>query len=153
MATLTTTVTESVTLNGHTYGNSRTKTFTDVTQVIQQNVIIDTNEFTLYAEKDNAESTTAGEFDAEKTQYVRITNLSSSINLLVHVDEADAAKTVILSIKPGCSMVMGTLDDGIDLDDDADITTPGMTDITKITLEAVSSSVEVEYFIASQSAV
>ena len=55
MATLTTTVTESVTLNGHTYGNTRTQTHTDISQVVQHNVIVDIGEFTVYSELDNDE--------------------------------------------------------------------------------------------------
>jgi hypothetical protein len=154
MATLTTTVTESVTLNGHTYGNSRTKTFTDVTQVVQQNVIVDEGEFLIYGEQDGDEATQAGHFDAEKVQYIRITNLSTSINLKVFVDSAEAANVDNYgnAIKPGCSMIFGTMDDGVLISDSAAVIEGNtFVDISKIAVAADSSTVEVEYFIASQS--
>jgi len=152
MATLTTTVTESVTLNGHTYGNTRTQTHTDVSQVVQHNVIIDQSEFTVYSEQDNDEATSASQFDVDKVQYIRISNLSPSIDVKVIVDTSEANHNYGNVIAPGATMVFGKMALGGLAKDDAGVV-EGDTylDIAKIAIAADSDTgAEVEYFIASQ---
>ena len=154
MATLTTTVTESVTLNGHTYGNTRAQTHTDISQVVQHNVIVDTEEFTVYSEKDNDEAHSASQFDAEKVQYIRISNLSASVDLKVFVDSSEATNTDNYGnvIAPGASMIFGQMDDGVLISDSAAVQeSDTFVDVSKIAVAAESDVVEVEYFIASQS--
>ena len=154
MATLTTTVTESVTLNGHTYGNTRTQTHTDISQVVQHNVIVDIGEFTVYSELDNDEATSASQFDAEKVQYIRISNLSASVDLKVFVDSSEATDTDNYGnvIAPGASMIFGQMDDGVLISDSAAVIEGNtFVDVSKIAVAAESGTVEVEYFIASQS--
>lgn len=152
MATLTTTVTESVTLNGHTYGNTRTQTHTDISQVVQHNVIIDQGEFTVYSEQDNDEATSASQFDVDKVQYIRISNLSPSIDIKVIVDTSETNHNYGNVIAPGASMVFGKMALGGLVKDDAEVVeADAFLDIAKITIAADTSTVEAEYFIASQS--
>lgn len=151
MATLTTTVTESVTLNGHTYGNTRTQTHTDVSQVVQHNVIIDQSEFTVYSEQDDDEATTAAQFDVDKVQYIRISNLSPSVDIKVIVDTATSNHNYGNVIAPGATMVFGQMALGGLVNDSGAVSeSDTFVDIAKIAIAADSNTAEVEYFIASQ---
>ena len=152
MATLTTTVTESVTLNGHTYGNTRTQTHTNTTQVLQQNIIVDIGQCVIYSEQDDDEAVLPNDFDVDKVQYIRVSNLSSSIDLKVLVETSETNHNYGNVIAPGATMVFGKMALGGLVKDDAQVV-EGDTflDISEIAIAAESGTVEVEYFIASQS--
>ena len=80
-ATLTTTVSESVTLNGKTFGNSITKTHASVKVVREQIVTVPTTMVTLYEAADDPSGTT---FDEDLIVYARITNTDTTNFIGLH---------------------------------------------------------------------
>ena len=75
MATLTTTVQESVTINGKSYGNTIEKTHSSIEQVYQQVVNVDTSVQELFG---FAASEKAGDVAIDKAKYIRFTNLGAN---------------------------------------------------------------------------
>ena len=86
-ATLTTTVSESVTLNGKTFGNSITKTHASIKVVREQIVTVPNgSEVALYNAADSGAGVT---FDEDLIKYARITNTDTTnfINLILSIYE------------------------------------------------------------------
>tara|TARA_R110002012_G_C11515098_1_gene598859 strand:+ start:394 stop:828 length:435 start_codon:yes stop_codon:yes gene_type:complete len=103
MATLTTTVQESVTINGKLYGNTITKTHSSIDQVYQQVVTVGTSiqEIIGFAGTEKA-----GELADGKLKYLRITNTGSNF-IEVFFDIAGSGNdTASFKVEAGCSMVI-----------------------------------------------
>ena len=75
MATLTTTITESATINGTPRGNTITKTFT-VNDVLERVITVPTSKVRLYKGHDTIPQ--GDVFDYDLVKYVRVTNLDST---------------------------------------------------------------------------
>jgi hypothetical protein len=105
MATLTTTVQESVTINGKLYGNTIEKTHADIGQVYQQVVTVDTSVQEIIG---FAGTEKAGELADGKLKYLRITN--TGVNYVeIYFDVAAATTgndTASFKLDPGCSMII-----------------------------------------------
>jgi hypothetical protein len=82
---LTTTITESVTLNGALRGNSNSVTTTGINNVFERIVTCIHSQTTTVAVFDTAPYTSAGAIDVENVRYVRVTNLDPSIALILAV--------------------------------------------------------------------
>ena len=82
---LTTTITESVTLNGALRGNSNSVTTTGINNVFERIVTCIHSQTTTVAVFDTAPYTSAGAIDVENVRYVRVTNLDPSIALVLAV--------------------------------------------------------------------
>ena len=82
---LTTTITESVTLNGALRGNSNSVTTTGIKTVFERIVTCIHSQTTTVAVFDTAPYTSAGAIDVENVRYVRVTNLDPSIALVLAV--------------------------------------------------------------------
>jgi hypothetical protein len=150
-ATLTTTVTDSITLNGTTYGNTVTKTHGSVKILRQQTITVPTSgEVTLYNTLGTGSGTT---FDDDLIVYARITNTdtSNSIALVLENESGDefqykvnAGTSFLLSAHSnamegtaaGANVTAGTFSDGDD-------------SIKNITAIANTASVDVEVLIAA----
>lgn len=103
MATLTTTVQESVTINGKLYGNTIEKTHSSIEQVYQQVVTVGTSiqEIIGFAGTEKA-----GELADGKLKYLRITN--TGVNYVeIFFDISDTGNdTASFKVEPGCSMII-----------------------------------------------
>ena len=82
---LTTTITESVTLNGALRGNSNSVTTTGINNVFERIVTCIHSQTTTVAVFDTAPYTSAGAIDVENVRYIRVTNLDPSIALILAV--------------------------------------------------------------------
>ena len=78
MADLTTTLIESVTLNGSVRGTTNTITTTGIVDVFERITTCAHSNTTTIATFATSPHTSAGALDVENTAYVRITNLSST---------------------------------------------------------------------------
>lgn len=78
MADLTTTLTESVTLNGSVRGTTNTITTTGIVDVFERITTCAHSNTTTIATFATSPHTSAGALDVENTAYVRITNLSTT---------------------------------------------------------------------------
>ena len=154
-ATLTTTVGESITLNGKTYGNTITKTHASVKIVREQIITVPTTMVTLYEAADDASGQT---FDEDLIVYARITNTDSSNFIGLHII-TDTGQEAIYKVNPGCSFVLNAHGDAFDTEDDVSDANPDITaedfssatgnDIVKISADANTAAVDVEVLIAA----
>ena len=78
MADLTTTVTESVTLNGALRGNTNTVTTTGINNVFERIVTCIHSQTTTVAVFDTAPYSSAGAIDVDRCKYIRVTNLDAA---------------------------------------------------------------------------
>lgn len=119
--TLTSTITESVSLNDNTYGNSVNKTTTVVGKADQRIMGIGTTETTILA---LGQSDSAGQIISDDLKYLRITNLddtnsiqlcfkSSSSNYSIQLEALDSYVIMSNQIGGVASTSIGTLADCI----------------------------------------
>mgnify|MGYP005817361965 FL=1 len=154
MATLTTTITEEIVLNGKDRGSSNVLSIGSVTEVMHRIVTCPANVDTTIASFQAAVNTSDGALDLDNVKYIRVTNLDTSnpINLSLQIalgeDGAPNASTTIL-IAAGRSFIMGSPHDGIVTDDDAATIVTGLNDLESLLVDPTTNNVSVEVFIAS----
>lgn len=157
MATLTSTITESISLNGADRGSTNTLSVASVTQVFHRIVTCPTGQDTTVATFASTadDSAVSGSLDVEDVKYIRVTNLDSSnpVNLSLQIDAgeddsaADESATILLAA--GRSFVMGAPSDGVAVSDtDATIVT-ALHNLESLLIDPISNNVTVEVFIAS----
>ena len=157
MATLTSTITESISLNGADRGSTNTLSVASVTQVFHRIVTCPTGQDTTVATFASVadDSAVSGSLDVEDVKYIRVTNLDSSnpVNLSLQIDAgeddsaADESATILLAA--GRSFVMGAPSDGVAVSDtDATIVT-ALHNLESLLIDPISNNVTVEVFIAS----
>ena len=104
MADLTTTVTESVVLNGALRGNTNSVTTTGINNVFERIVTCINSQVTTVAVFDTAPYTSAGAIDVENARYIRITNLDADAWIEVAVVTTASNYQVLLT--PGNSHIL-----------------------------------------------
>ena len=97
MATLTTTITESVTLNGSLRGSSNSLTTTGINDIFERIVTCTASVATTVAVFDTLPSTSAGAINVAKTKYVRVTNLETDVDIELAVVTTASNYQVILT--------------------------------------------------------
>ena len=154
MATLTSTITETVTLNGKERGSEISLDIASVTQVMHRIVTCPANEDSTVANFHSATNVSDNAIAIGDVKYVRVTNLDTTnpVNLSLQVDAgtdtaADESATILLAA--GRSFVMGAVDNAIAVSDaNADIVT-SLHDLESILIDPLANAVAVEVFIAS----
>ena len=162
MATLTSTITESISLNGADRGSTNTISIASVTQVFHRIVTCpadqDTTVATFASTVDDSTgadgSNSVGSLDVGDVKYVRVTNLGTQpVNLSLQVETgssdtaADESATIL--IEAGKSFIMGATTSAIAVNDtDANIDTT-MHHLESLLIDPGSNAVTVEVFIAS----
>ena len=104
MADLTTTVTESVVLNGALRGNTNSVTTTGINNVFERIVTCINSQVTTVAVFDTAPFTSAGAIDVQDARYIRITNLDAAAWIEVAVVTTASNYQVLLT--PGNSHIL-----------------------------------------------
>jgi len=97
MATLTTTITESVTLNGSLRGSSNSLTTTGINDIFERIVTCTASVATTVAVFDTLPSTSAGAINVAKTKYLRVTNLETDVDIELAVVTTASNYQVILT--------------------------------------------------------
>ena len=156
MATLTSTINETFTLNGEDRSLTNTLSITSVTEVFHRLVKCPANQDTTVALFRAAVNTADSALDLENAKYIRITNLDSTnevvLSLQISASEngvADGSTSILL--QAGRSYIMGAPHDGIAADDDAAtvITDTNLTDLESVIIDPKTNTVTVEVFVAS----
>ena len=157
MATLTSTITETVTLNGEERGSEMSLDIGSVTQVMHRIVTCPTGQDTTVATFASVadDSAVSGSLDVEDVKYIRVTNLDGTnpVNLSLQVDAgeddsaADESATILLAA--GRSFVMGVPSDGIAVSDANATIVTTLHNLESILIDPLSNAVAVEVFIAS----
>ena len=104
MATLTTTLTESITLNGSLRGSSNSVTTTGINDVFERIVTCTASVPTTVAVFDTLPSTSPGAIDVDRTKYVRVTNLEVSVDIELAVVTTTSSYTV--TVRAGGSHIL-----------------------------------------------
>ena len=97
MADLTTTVTESVTLNGAVRGTTNTVTTTSINNVYERIVTCTSGQVTYLASFDTNSYGSAVQIDKEDVRYIRVTNLDTTNTLELAVVGAATNYQVLLN--------------------------------------------------------
>jgi hypothetical protein len=142
MATLTTKISESVTLNGNVFGNEQTKTHTLITTVRQDVINVDSSAST---ELFNFAAARAGlgTIEDAKSKYIRLTNLDSSnfvtINLMLDLS-TDEFSSIVLPAGSSFLITKDTMKTGS--------LTTSLTQLDAIHAKADTADCQVEIFVA-----
>ena len=146
-ATMTITITESVSLNGTNRGNTITKSISNIHDVMERIITVPTSEVVLYTT--DASAVAGSIFDRDYVKYARITNKDASNYVVIRIKNADNNEFAY-KLAAGESFVLyghvasmnavdaGTLDIGT-----------GWHDISSIKATANSGAVDVEIIVAS----
>tara|TARA_R110002110_G_scaffold188278_1_gene396178 strand:+ start:552 stop:1031 length:480 start_codon:yes stop_codon:yes gene_type:complete len=112
-ATFTSTITESINLNGSEQGSTNTVTISSVNEIFKRIISVPTSpEVTLYTT--NASTVQGSVFDVDLVQYVRVTNLDDANWCAIRVTDANSDE-FIMKLEAGKSFVLGThSNDGAD---------------------------------------
>ena len=149
MADLTTTVTESVVLNGALRGNTNSVTTTGINNVFERIVTCIHSQTTTVAVFDTTPYTSAGAIDVENVRYIRVTNLDADGVLVLAVVTTNTNYQVRLT--PGASHIIPRGEAEIIGEED---TTPAFGTLENITSlqvrpEGIVYNPQVAVFVAS----
>jgi len=139
MATLTTKITESVTLNSKVYGATNTMSITGVNNVYETVVTIGTTSTT--AIDFVASNPTFGSVLEGDLKYLRITNTDASNFVAIVITEKGSSTRLKTKILPGKSFII--------TDETVSFTGGSDTFIEDIKLQANTADVECEFFLAT----
>lgn len=157
MATLTSTITESITLNGAERGSSNVVSISSVTQVFHRIVTCPASQDTTLATFDAAvddAAGTAGALDVNDVKYIRVTNLDDTnpVNLSLQIDAdennsaADESATILLGA--GKTFVMGAAADAVAVSDANATIVTTLHHLESLLVDPGTNAVTVEVFIA-----
>ena len=152
MATLTSTITESLTLNGSQQGSTNTKSITGINAASKRMLTITTNEATIATFSGAVGS--AGHFNDGTVRYIRITNLNASYFVCITLKNGSNDEFAV-KVDAGQSFVLfGDNSTGMELifnaTENADSAThTALGPLTSITADAESGTIEIEMFVAT----
>ena len=145
MATLTTTVTESVTLNGATRGTTNTLTTTGIVDVFERILTCSHSQTTTIAIFESTPHSAAGALDVENCKYIRVTNLSTTEDMKLAI--VTAATNYQVTVRAGGSHILFQAENGAIGETDTSPAYSTLEDITSVQVRpAASTDVQVEIF-------
>ena len=159
MATLTSTITETVTINGAARGSTNTLTIAGVDDVYHRVITVPANvPVSIAVFKSTTGIGLESAMDVENVKYIRVTNLeaSNSVILDLQIDTAEndsaAADNCAVLLEAGKSFVMGSPSDGIFVNDGG--ATPvtalsSLINLESIIIDPLAAACQIEVFIAS----
>jgi len=154
-STLTVTLTESITLNGQSYGSTRSHSIASVNEIYKRVLTIPANNDTTVVSFKSATSTSDVSIDIQDAKYLRITNLddTNAINLSLQIDadEDDSAadESATIALAAGQSFIMGSPHDSIAVSDANATIVTDLHDLESVLIDSSSNAVDVEVFVAS----
>jgi len=154
MATLTVSITESVTINGKDQGGTYSGfSNSSITQVEKRQINITTTEVTLYGAANAAADATGGPlWDDDSVKYVRITNLAANTShILIVLKNADNDE-FLYKLFGTESLLLYRHDGAMHAKEGGATAIGNVASIDLVTAQAVSSTQAVELFIASTDA-
>jgi hypothetical protein len=140
MADLTTTVTESVVLNGALRGNTNTVITTGINNVFERIVTCENSEKTTLAVFATAPYTPAGTtaIDVQNVRYIRVTNLDADAWIELGVVTSDTNYQVLLT--PGHSHILCKAEGVVKGEDDNDPTFGALENLIELVVKPVGVS-------------
>jgi hypothetical protein len=142
-ATLTVTVTESITLNGSNMGATNTLSVASVNEVNQRIVSLDaSNVRTLF---EFGTTIGSGTFVMANVKYLRITNKDDTNGVSLNLESASSNNWLVLLA--GQSFILSSATAAIEADDDTTIAAPTLQDIVKISAHS-ANPIDLDCYIA-----
>tara|TARA_Y100000593_G_C4169212_1_gene266066 strand:+ start:127 stop:576 length:450 start_codon:yes stop_codon:yes gene_type:complete len=141
-ATLSVTVTESLTLNGANHGSTKRMNITGINEISKRILTIATTGTQVYAGSTEA---SYGTFVTNDVKYVRITNLDNENFVVLHLE--GNSHYAQLSLAPG--HVFFLTDVSSTLDSESAIASYSAEDITRIDAMADTAVCDIEILVAS----
>ena len=146
MATLTTTLSESVTLNGSTRGSTNIVNTTDVVDVFERILTCSHSQTTTIAVFGSTPHASAGALDVENCKYLRITNLSTTEDIKVALITTNTNYQITL--RSGASHILFQAENGAIGETDTSPAYGTLEDITSVQVRpAASTDAQVEIFV------
>ena len=157
MATLTQTITESITLDHGTVNSTQSISIASITDVFKRIVTIEANQDVIIANFDtNVSDTALINLDIENVKYVRVTNLDADdVTLTLDLDAEDASpdgtqeSVFTYRLEQNQSFLLWDTDGSAVVDDDAHAVLTALGDVHSITMNPGSNAGKVEIFVAS----
>jgi hypothetical protein len=146
MADLTTTLTESVVLNGAVRGSTNTVTTTGINNAFERIVTCTTGQTTHLATFNTNSYGSAVQIDKEDVRYIRVTNLDATNSLELAVVGAATLYQVLL--KAGQSHILCAAEDVMLAEADTSPSFGTMADLTSLQVSP-AATLDVEIFVAS----
>ena len=147
MADLTTTLTESVTLNGAIRGTTNTITTTGIVDVFERILTCAHSQTTTIATFASTPHASAGALDVENAKYIRITNLSTDQDMKLAIVTINTNYQV--TVRAGASHILFQGDNIAIGEED---TTPAhgtLEDVTSVQARpSATTDIQVEMFVA-----
>ena len=147
MADLTTTLTESVTLNGAIRGTTNTITTTGIVDVFERILTCTHSQTTTIATFASTPHASAGALDVENCKYIRVTNLSTTEDMKLALVTTNTNYQV--TVRAGGSHMLFQAEEGAIGEEDTSPAFPTLEDITSVQVRpSGSADVQVETFVA-----
>ena len=144
-ADLTTTISESVVLNGSVRGSTNSITTTGIVDVFERILTCTHSATTTVAVFASTPHASAGALDVENCKYLRITNLSTDQDMKVAF--VTSASNYQVTVRAGGSHILFQAEEGIFGDDDASPLFPTLQDIVTVQVRpSATTDVQVEVF-------
>ena len=146
MANLTTTISESVTLNSSTRGSTNTLTTTGIVDVFERILTCTHSQTTTIATFASTPHASAGALDVENCKYVRVTNLSTDQDMKLALVTTNTNYQV--TVRAGGSHILFQAEEGAIGEEDTSPAFPTLEDITSIQVRpSATTDVQVEIFV------
>lgn len=147
-ATLTVTLTESISLNGSEQGASNTLTIADVDEISKRIVTIPTAEKTIIA---MGTAISNGTFIESDVRYIRITNKDDANHVTLTFKDENNSEFALKLDKGQSFIYNGDLAGGVvdTMDANGSALSLALADLVDITALADTASVDLEIFVAS----
>jgi len=146
MADLTTTVTESVTLNGATRGTTNVLTTTGIVDVFERILTCSHSNTTTIATFASTPHASAGALDVENCKYIRVTNLSTDQDMKLALITTNTNYQV--TVRSGGSHILFQAEEGAIGETDTSPAFGTLEDITSVQVRpAATTDVQVEIFV------
>ena len=147
-ATMTVTVSESITLNGKNQGGTNTKSFSSIAEISKRIATITTTEATILT---FSAAVGQGTYIAANVRYMRFTNLDDTYHITLTFRDEDNTEFRV-KVDAGQSFIFNADNSGGLVDTmkaNGSALSSGLADLYDVTADADTASCDLEIFIAS----
>ena len=146
MADLTTTVTESVVLNGAIRGNTNTVTTTGINNVLERILTCTHSQTTTVAVFNSTSYGADGALDVENCKYLRVTNLSTDQDMKIALVTANTNYQV--TVRAGGSHILFQAEEALIGEEDASPAFPTLEDLVTVEVRpSATTDIQVSVFV------
>ena len=155
MADLTVTLTESITVDGHQYGGTKSFVVSGINDAYKRVLTVPASVDTTLINFKSTVGVSDGAMDIENVKYIRVTNLdgSNSVNISLQIDagkdDTDPDDSATILLEAGKSFIIGTPHNSVAVDSTSSSIITSLNDLESILVDSSSHAVRMEVLIAS----